>query len=52
MEMMIKEVNLESEKSFGEVLDRMKYSLASNDEKDIPGYFPTPLQDLDPQDFA
>ncbi|MDR3179887.1 MAG: hypothetical protein LBT70_03225 [Holosporaceae bacterium] len=50
--MMINEVNLESEKSSGEVLDRMKYFLASNDEKDTPRYSPTPLQDLDPKDFA
>ncbi|MDR2681724.1 MAG: hypothetical protein LBB29_01595 [Holosporaceae bacterium] len=49
---MINEINLESEKFLGEILDRMKYFLASNDEQDAPGYSPTPLQDLDPKDFA
>ncbi|GHU13276.1 hypothetical protein FACS189449_08420 [Alphaproteobacteria bacterium] len=36
-----------------ETIDKMKYFLASNDEKEnILRYSPTPLQDTDPKDFA
>jgi hypothetical protein len=35
-----------------QILDKIGCCLASNDEKDMKVYTATPLQDIDPKDFA